>query len=58
MRPGHAQGVQQVAHEGRLACAQRALQLDVGAAHGRPGREPGRCGGAIALVGPDDASAF
>jgi len=46
----HTERMQQVAHEARLAGAQRAVQLDEGTPHGRVGRKPlgaGRTGGLI-----------
>ena len=59
MRPRHAERAQQVAHEGGLAGAERAVQLDEGVAQRPACAASARgAGGAGGLVGPGDASGF
>jgi hypothetical protein len=56
--PLHTQRPQQVAHEGGLARAQRAMQFDVGVADGGPRRQRLRKGLAGGLVGPLQVAGF
>ena len=48
----------QVPHESCFARAKRAMQFDERTAQARMCREFGRGGGAIGLVGPDEARGF